>query len=91
MIRLLGFTATALSLGLALYGALAAFWGVRTRRPSLVASARAATYAIFGLMLVANLGMVYALLTHDFSISYVAQVGSRSTPTWVGIVSRWSS
>ncbi|MFW5946866.1 MAG: heme lyase CcmF/NrfE family subunit [Gemmatimonadota bacterium] len=91
MIRLLGFTATALSLGLAVYGTLAAFWGVRSRRPSLVASARTATYAIFGLMLAANLGMVYALLTHDFSISYVAQVGSRSTPPFFSVISLWGS
>ncbi|MFW5951367.1 MAG: heme lyase CcmF/NrfE family subunit [Gemmatimonadota bacterium] len=91
MIRLLGLSASVLSLGLAVYGAAAAFWGVRTRNQSLVASARAAAYAIFGLMLAANVGMVYALLTHDFSISYVAQVGSRATPTWVTIVSLWSS
>ena len=91
MTRVLMFSATAFSLGLAVYGALAAFWGVRQRRAELVASARAAAYAIFGLMLVANIGMVYALLTHDFSISYVAQVGSRATPTWVTIVSLWSS
>ncbi|MGK7312567.1 MAG: heme lyase CcmF/NrfE family subunit [Candidatus Longimicrobiales bacterium M2_2A_002] len=91
MIRLLGFSATAFALGLAVYGALAAYWGVRSKKPALVASARAATYAILGLMLVANLGMVYALVTHDFSISYVAQVGSRSTPTWISIISLWSS
>ena len=35
--------------------------------------------------------MEYALLTHDFSVSYVAQVGSRAVPTWVTIVSLWSS
>jgi len=91
VIRLLGLSASARSLGLALYGAAAAFWGVRTRNETLVASARAAAYAIFGLMLAANVGMIYALLTHDFSISYVAQVGSRSTPLWVTIVSLWSS
>ncbi len=91
MIRILGFSATAFALGLAIYGALAAFWGVRSKKPALVASARAATYAIFGLMLVANLGMVYALVTHDFSISYVARVGSRATPTYISIISLWSS
>ena len=42
-------------------------------------------------MIAANLLMVYALLTHDFSVSYVAQVGSRSVPTWVTVVSLWSS
>ncbi len=39
----------------------------------------------------ANLVMVWALLTHDFSVSYVAQVGSRAVPTWVSFVSLWSS
>ncbi len=39
----------------------------------------------------ANLLMVYALLTHDFSVGYVAQVGSRATPTVISIVSLWSS
>ncbi|HEX6177292.1 MAG TPA: cytochrome c-type biogenesis CcmF C-terminal domain-containing protein, partial [Thermoanaerobaculia bacterium] len=35
--------------------------------------------------------MEYALLTHDFSVSYVKQVGSRAVPDWVTIVSLWSS
>ena len=39
----------------------------------------------------ATLVMVMALLQHDFSVSYVAQVGSRSTPTVITIVSLWSS
>ena len=91
MIRLLGYSATAFSLGLAVYGAVAAYWGVRKRRPDLVASARAAAYAVLGLMLVANVAMVYALVTHDFSISYVAQVGSRATPTFFAVISLWGA
>jgi cytochrome c-type biogenesis protein CcmF len=35
--------------------------------------------------------MWYALLSHDFSVKYVAQVGSLSTPVWVTFVSLWSS
>src|SRR3954463_8144808 len=42
-------------------------------------------------MVLADLTMEYALLTHDFSVGYVAHVGSRSVPTWVSIVSLWSS
>src|SRR5258708_8523429 len=62
-------------------------------RPSKVgwAWARRLAYAFAGLMALANLTMEYALLTHDFSVSYVAHVGSRSVPTWVSIVSLWSS
>ena len=91
MTRLLGASATAFSLALAVYGVFAAWWGVRSRRPELVASARATAYAVFGLMLVANLAMVYALVTHDFSISYVAQVGSRSTPVLFTVISLWGA
>jgi cytochrome c-type biogenesis protein CcmF len=42
-------------------------------------------------MAAANLLMVYALLAHDFSVSYVAQVGSRRVPNWVSVTSLWSS
>jgi cytochrome c-type biogenesis protein CcmF len=42
-------------------------------------------------MSVANLAMIYGLVTHDFSIDYVAQVGSRTTPLYFTIISLWSS
>ncbi len=50
-----------------------------------------AGYAYFWLMAAANALMVWALLRPDFSVSYVAQVGSRATPPWVRVVSLWSS
>jgi cytochrome c-type biogenesis protein CcmF len=42
-------------------------------------------------MAAANAVMVYALVARDFTVSYVTQVGSRSVPTWVAVVSLWSS
>jgi len=42
-------------------------------------------------MFMANAIMVYALVTHDFSVSYVAQVGSKATPLLFTIVSLWSA
>src|SRR5919199_4311231 len=35
--------------------------------------------------------MGFALVTHDFSVSYVAQVGSRATPTFYTIISLWGA
>ena len=35
--------------------------------------------------------MVVALVTHDFSVSYVAAVGSRSTPLLFTIISLWGA
>ena len=52
---------------------------------------RRLAYAFAGFMIAANLLMVSALLRRDFSVSYVAHVGSRSVPDWVAIVSLWSS
>ena len=42
-------------------------------------------------MLVANVLMEVALLKHDFSVSYVAHVGSLATPWHITLVSLWSS
>ena len=47
--------------------------------------------AFAGFMLLANVVMEIALLRHDFSVSYVASVGSRATPIHITIVSLWSS
>lgn len=42
-------------------------------------------------MLLANLVMEWALITNDYSVYYVAQVGSNATPLHITIVSLWSS
>jgi cytochrome c-type biogenesis protein CcmF len=72
-------------------GAVIGFVAGRTRSADGLKLARRFAYAYAALIMSAALVMVYALLTHDFSVSYVAQVGSRQIPTWVTIVSLWSS
>ena len=52
---------------------------------------RAMAYIAFLAMTIAIGLMEYALLTDDFSVSYVAEVGSTKVPDWVSIVSLWSS
>jgi cytochrome c-type biogenesis protein CcmF len=72
-------------------GAVTGFVAGRKRSPEGLAWTRRFAYLFSLLMVGASLLMEYALLTHDFSVQYVAQVGSRSVPTWVSIVSLWSS
>jgi cytochrome c-type biogenesis protein CcmF len=50
-----------------------------------------AVWGFFACMAGSNLMMVYALVTNDFSIKYVAQVGSRATPLLFKVVSLWSA
>ncbi|MFQ5526287.1 MAG: heme lyase CcmF/NrfE family subunit [Thermoanaerobaculia bacterium] len=64
--------------------------GARRSARGLVLARRMA-WVYFGSMALATLAMEYALVTHDFSVSYVAQVGSKATPLHITIVSLWSS
>ena len=91
MLPLLGRSLILLALLASSAGALVGF--ATGARPSALgwAATRRLAYAFAALMALASGVMEYALLTHDFSVSYVAQVGSRSVPTWVSIVSLWSS
>jgi len=64
--------------------------GVR-RSASGGRQARWMAWVFSGSTLLATAVMEYALLTHDFSVGYVAQVGSLATPPHIAFVSLWSS
>jgi len=53
--------------------------------------ARRASYFMFAALTSAMAVMEVALLTHDFSVDYVARVGSLETPTYYTAISLWSS
>jgi cytochrome c-type biogenesis protein CcmF len=72
-------------------GSIISFAAGRKHSPEGVRWAQRIAYFYSALIVLATLVMEYALLTHDFSVSYVAHVGSLSVPTWVTIVSLWSS
>src|SRR5207253_10817215 len=76
---------------IAIGGMLCSAIGARRRSDRLTLAGQRAIYANFVLLFIANAAMIYALVTHDFSISYVAQVGSRATPTFFTVISLWSS
>ena len=73
------------------FGAVVGFWAGLTRREQLLPWVRRAVYAFGASMVASNVVMITALLTNDFSVKYVAQVGSRATPTIFKIVSLWSA
>jgi cytochrome c-type biogenesis protein CcmF len=80
-----------LGLLLASAAAVTGFAAGRARSHALYAWTRRLVYGFAGAMAAANLLMIVALLRHDFSVSYVAHVGSRLVPDWVSVVSLWSS
>ncbi|NOY27836.1 MAG: heme lyase CcmF/NrfE family subunit [Oligoflexia bacterium] len=91
MISILGRTAILVALAACMVGAVAGLYGGARRSADAARWARAMAWTFFGATLVGVGLMEFALLTHDFSVHYVAEVGSRSSPTWITVVSLWSS
>src|ERR671930_2243160 len=91
MAAFLGTLALALALAVALYGAVASFVGGRKRSPLLLESARRSGMSLVALIAAANGAMLAAILTNDFSIRYVAENSSRTTPTFFKVLSLWSA
>ena len=89
MIGALGLAVTIAGAGGALFGAYAAIRAVQGRW-SPEAPVRAA-WGTFALLAAANIIMVVALVARDFSIAYVAQVGSRETPLLFTVASLWGA
>src|SRR5437660_806296 len=72
-------------------GSMIGFAAGKKRSLDGLQMARRFAYGFAVLMILATGVMEFALLTHDFSVAYVEHVGSREVPTWVTIVSLWSS
>ena len=87
----IGLTLVLMALLTCAAGAPIGFVAGATRSAAGLQWTRRLAYAFAFLMLAANLVMEYALVTHDFSVSYVASVGSLATPLHITIVSLWSS
>src|SRR5947209_12688052 len=72
-------------------GAMLGYAAGKKRSPEGLKWTQRFAYLFASMMVLATGVMEWALLTHNFSVSYVTQVCSRSVPVWVTIVSLWSS
>ena len=88
---LIGRGALLVSLPFILLGIVAVPAAIRRGRREWIGLAFGSVYANFFLVTAAAAAMVVALVTHDFSVSYVAQVGSRETPLFYTIISLWGA
>jgi cytochrome c-type biogenesis protein CcmF len=91
VIGLVGLSALQVALGISLVGMLVLFPGARRGSAAVRGVGYAAVYSAGGLVAIATVAMVAALVSHDFSVSYVAQVGSRSTPLLFTVISLWGA
>jgi cytochrome c-type biogenesis protein CcmF len=85
----IGNLAVRLALATSVYSVLASLIGARRRRSGWVASGEHAAHATFGLIVVAAAVLVHALVTHDFSLKYVASYSSTTLPLRFRIAALW--
>jgi cytochrome c-type biogenesis protein CcmF len=91
MNALLGHIGVLLSLCAAIVGAFVCVTGIVKHRGDLLRSAGIyAALLLFGALL-ATFAMQRALITHDFSVAYVAANSSRQTPLLYTITGMWSA
>src|SRR5207244_8842078 len=91
MIPELGTGALLVALVLCLYGAVMAGVGARRGRTAYVESAQHAALAVFVLVTTCILLLIYAFLTFDFSVRYVATNTNLGTPFYYRITAVWGA
>ncbi len=85
-----GYIALFLALLASIYSAIAFIFGMRGKRPALINSARNGLLAACGLVSVSVATLLYALLTHNFRIEYVASYTSRDLSPAYLISALWA-
>jgi cytochrome c-type biogenesis protein CcmF len=85
----LGRAALVVCFGLALYAVVAGFWGAHTRGRRLALSAQNALVAAFLSAAVAAGVLLVALITSDFSFTYVSAFTSRELPLTYKVTALW--
>ncbi|MBA2624422.1 MAG: cytochrome c biogenesis protein CcsA, partial [Acidimicrobiia bacterium] len=87
----LGTAGVVLGLAGSLLGAVTLAVGLRGRRAPLLRLGRSYAFLVLGGAVLATGAMEWALVTHDFSLAYVADNSSRSTPLVYTIATLWAA
>ncbi|MBI4608809.1 MAG: heme lyase CcmF/NrfE family subunit [Candidatus Rokubacteria bacterium] len=91
MTATIGYGSLLAALALAGWGTAAPILGARTWRAACFASARGAILGQLAFVTLAALTLIYALVTTDFSIKYVALNTTRATPVYYRVTGLWGA
>src|SRR5215471_15205663 len=87
----LGYAALAIGAGACIVGISALIAGLRMRDGMLLRVGRRAVFVVLGAAIAAAGVMEWALISHDFSIRYVAENNARGTPLLFTITGLWAA
>ena len=85
----IGTVAIFLALAASIYSAVGSVYGATQRRRDIIASGEHAAWAAWGLVSIASIALLHALITHDFSLKYVASYTSTTLPLRYRISALW--
>ena len=91
MSAVLGTAGVTLGLVASILGMATLALGLRRGNPGMLRAGQRYTWLVLGGALLATVAMQLALMTHDFSLRYVAANGSRSTPLLYTVTTMWSA
>ena len=91
MSAVLGTGAVTLGLVASILGMATLALGLRKKNPGLLRAGQRYVWLVLAGGVLATVAMQYALITHDFSLKYVADNGSRSTPLLYTVTTMWSA
>jgi len=89
-VTILGEFALWISLPVAAFGMVLGYAGGRTQRGDLVLSAERTIYAVFGLLLVASIGVTAAFLGDRFEYWYVANYSNANLEVFYKVTGLWA-
>ena len=78
-----------IALVVATYSGVVSLIGARRGNRRLVESGRAGVYALAGVLGLSSVALVYAFVTHDYSIKYVQHYSDASSPLFYQITAYW--
>jgi cytochrome c-type biogenesis protein CcmF len=91
MIPTIGHAAVLAGLGLSAYAVACFVLAARSGDAGLAASARRAVGASFAAAGIGSVALVISLVTHDFSVRYVANNNATTTPPFISAISLWAA
>jgi len=86
----IGYQALVIALVLTCYATIVYLVANRYRSNRLLQSAHHAIYAIFALVSMAAIALIYALVTRDFQVEYVAHYSNRSLSLFYTLAAFWA-
>jgi cytochrome c-type biogenesis protein CcmF len=79
-----------LALFLSPYGAVVSAYGGAVKNDKFILSGKRTVYAVWAVLTVSSLGLIYAFLTRNFQIEYVYSYSSKSLPTFYALSAFWA-